>query len=144
MHFSPLLLAAYAPAYVHAQQAGLDEIIVTAQKREESLQNVPISVQALGTQKLQELKIESFDDYANLLPSVSFVNIRPGFAQIYMRGVASGGDADQSLRVAAPRRHLDDGPSPRSGRLDVPLTLRVEALAGPQGTLCGAGSSQGR
>ncbi|MEO7387349.1 MAG: TonB-dependent receptor plug domain-containing protein, partial [Gammaproteobacteria bacterium] len=150
MRLSPLLLAASAPAYVHAQQSpmGLDEIIVTAQKREESLQNVPISVQALGTQKLDELKIDKFDDYANFLPSVSFVNIRPGFAQIYMRGVASAGDADANHSGSLPLvgTYLDEQPiTTIQGALDVHLydIARVEALAGPQGTLYGASSESG-
>jgi len=150
MRLSPLLLAASAPGYVHAQQSplGLDEVIVTAQKREESLQNVPISVQALGTQKLEELKIESFDDYANLLPSVSFVNFRPGFAQIYMRGVASAGDADSNHSGSLPLvgTYLDEQPiTTIQGALDVHLydIARVEALAGPQGTLYGASSESG-
>ena len=150
MPLAPLLLAGYAPGHVQAQQSplALDEVIVTAQKREESLQNVPISVQAIGTQKLEELKIESFDDYANLLPSVSFVNLRPGFAQIYMRGVASAGDADSNHSGSLPLvgTYLDEQPiTTIQGALDVHLydIARVEALAGPQGTLYGASSESG-
>ena len=48
------------------------EIIVTATKRSENIQDVPLSVQALGSQTLDEHQVSSFDDYANLLPSVSF------------------------------------------------------------------------
>ncbi len=150
VRLAPLLLAGYAPAHVHAQQSplGLDEVIVTAQKREESLQNVPISIQALGTQRLQELRILSFDDYANLLPSVSFVNVRPGFAQIYMRGVASAGDADANHSGSLPLvgTYLDEQPiTTIQGALDLHLydIARVEALAGPQGTLYGASSESG-
>ncbi len=150
VRLAPLLLAGYAPAHVQAQQSpmGLDEIIVTAQKREESLQNVPISVQALGTQRLQELRVLNFDDYANLLPSVSFVNVRPGFAQIYMRGVASAGDADANHSGSLPLvgTYLDEQPiTTIQGALDLHLydIARVEALAGPQGTLYGASSESG-
>jgi outer membrane receptor protein involved in Fe transport len=150
VRLAPLVLAGYAPAHVLAQQSplGLDEVIVTAQKREESLQNVPISVQALGTQRLQELRILSFDDYANQLPSVAFVNIRPGFAQIYMRGVASAGDADSNHSGSLPLvgTYLDEQPiTTIQGALDVHLydIARVEALAGPQGTLYGASSESG-
>jgi outer membrane receptor protein involved in Fe transport len=146
----PLLLAGYAPGYALAQQTSgsLDEVIVTAQKRSESLQNVPISVQALGTEKLAELKVENFDDYANLLPSVSFINVRPGFAQIYMRGVASAGDADSNHSGSLPLvgTYLDEQPiTTIQGALDVHLydIARVEALAGPQGTLYGASSEAG-
>ncbi len=150
MTLAPLLLAGYAPGHAVAQQTGgkLDEVIVTAQKRAESLQNVPISVQAFGTEKLDQLKVESFDDYANLLPSVSFINVRPGFAQIYMRGVASAGDADANHSGSQPLigTYLDEQPiTTIQGALDVHLydIARVEALAGPQGTLYGASSEAG-
>lgn len=151
MPLAPLLLAGYAEAQEAPQglsSGRLEEIIVTAQKREESLQNVPISVQALGTEKLEQLKIDSFDDYANLLPSVSFVNVRPGFAQIYMRGVASAGDADANHSGSLPLvgTYLDEQPiTTIQGALDVHLydIARVEALAGPQGTLYGASSEAG-
>ncbi|MBL8199880.1 MAG: TonB-dependent receptor [Chromatiales bacterium] len=150
VRLAPLLLAGYVPVAVQAQQSplGLDEIIVTAQKREESLQNVPISVQALGTVKLEQLNVADFEDYANLLPSVSFVTIRPGYAQVYMRGVASAGDADANHSGSLPLigTYLDEQPiTTIQGALDVHLydIARVEALAGPQGTLYGASSEAG-
>ena len=150
MPLAPLLLAGYAPGYVHAQQSplGLDEVIVTAQKRSESLQDVAISVQAIGTEKLDQLQIDSFDDYANQLPSVSFVTFRPGFAQVYMRGVASAGDGDSNHSGSQPLvgTYLDEQPiTTIQGALDVHLydIARVEALAGPQGTLYGASSEAG-
>ena len=69
------------------------EIVVTAQKRSESLQNVPISIQAIGTQKLDQLNISNFSGYAQQLPSVTFQGSgTPGVNVIYMRGVASGGE----------------------------------------------------
>lgn len=142
----PLLMAGSA----EAQQVGLalDEVIVTAQKREQSLQEVPISVQALSTLKLTELNVKKFDDYANLLPSVSFVNVRPGFAQVYMRGVASAGDGDANHSGSLPLvgTYLDEQPvTTIQGALDIHLydIARVEALAGPQGTLYGASSEAG-
>ncbi len=125
---------------------GGSDIIVTATRRSESLQNVPISIQALGTETLDEHQVSSFDDYARLLPSVSFDSYGPSQAQIYFRGVNSGGDG------------LDVGSLPTSGLYidDIPVTTigsaidlhiydieRVEALAGPQGTLFGASSLSG-
>ncbi|MGZ3265205.1 MAG: TonB-dependent receptor, partial [Croceibacterium sp.] len=59
-----------------------NEIVVTAQKRSENLQDVPISIQALGAAKLEEHQVTSFDDYAKLLPSVSFQSFGPGQSQI--------------------------------------------------------------
>src|SRR5512141_1562252 len=69
-----------APAFAQStpadtQAAPVDEsndIVVTAQKREESMQNVPISIQAIGTKKLDQLNISNFAQYTQLLPSVSF------------------------------------------------------------------------
>src|SRR4051794_7661462 len=52
--------------------AGLAEVVVTAQKRAENIQDVPVSIQAFGTEKLEQLNVSSFDDYAKLIPSLSF------------------------------------------------------------------------
>ncbi|TAK54591.1 MAG: TonB-dependent receptor [Gammaproteobacteria bacterium] len=138
------ILLAIAPA--HAQSA-LEEIIVTAQKRgEENIQNIPISIQAFGTAKLEELNIQKFDDYVKHLPSVSYQTFGPGFALVYMRGVASGGDGNHSGPLPSVGIYLDEQPiTTIQGALDVHLydIARVEALAGPQGTLYGASSQAG-
>ncbi|MBF5089464.1 TonB-dependent receptor plug domain-containing protein [Novosphingobium sp. NBM11] len=80
----------------HAQQAADPnqpvDIVVTATKRSERLQDVPISIQALGNTELDQRQVQSFDDYAKLLPSVSFQSFGPSQSQIYFRGVTSGGD----------------------------------------------------
>ena len=65
-----------------AAAKGLEEVIVTAQKRTENLQDVPLSVQALSTAKLEELNVSSFNDYVKFLPSVTFLTAGPGFSQI--------------------------------------------------------------
>lgn len=137
-----------APAL--AQQAGsgtaLEEIVVTAQKREENLQDVPVSVQALGTKKLQELQVAGFDDYVKFLPSVSFKTGGPGFANIYMRGVASGENGNHSGPLPSVAVYLDEQPvTTITGPLDIHIydIARVEALAGPQGTLYGASAQAG-
>src|SRR5262249_19173849 len=75
-------------------QADQSEIIITATKREENLQNVPISVQAIGTRRLDQLNISNFEEYTKQLPSVSFQTVAPGFTVVYMRGVATGGDGN--------------------------------------------------
>src|SRR5258708_40299363 len=72
------------------------EIIITATKREENLQNVPISVQAIGTRRLDQLNISNFEQYTKQLPSVSFQTVAPGFTVVYMRGVATGGDGNDT------------------------------------------------
>ena len=135
----------------HAQQqaaatGGLEEIIVTAEKRSESLQNVPLSITALGTAKLEELHVQKIDDYIKYLPSVSYQSTGPGFAKIYMRGVSSGGDGNHSGSLPSVGVYLDEQPiTTIQGPLDVHVydIARVEALAGPQGTLYGASSEAG-
>ncbi len=141
----PTLLAGMS-AYAQNTSGGLEEIVVTAQKRSEDLQSVPISIQAFSTQRLQELNVQRFDDYVRFLPSVSYQTAGPGFAQVYMRGVASGGDGNHSGSLPSVGIYLDEQPiTTIQGALDVHLydIQRVEALAGPQGTLYGASSQAG-
>jgi len=141
----PTLLAGMS-AYAQNTSGSLEEIVVTAQKRTEDLQSVPLSIQAFGTQRLQELNIVKFDDYVRFLPSVSIQSFGPGFAAVYMRGVASGGDGNHSGPLPSVGIYLDEQPiTTIQGALDVHLydIARVEALAGPQGTLYGASSQAG-
>ncbi len=90
MASTALTAAGQARAADAAQPSAVQEIIVTAQKREENVQKVPLSIQVLGTQKLEQLQVFNFNDYAKFLPSVSYQTAGPGFAQVYFRGVASG------------------------------------------------------
>src|SRR5688500_16508370 len=85
-----------------------DVIIVTATKREENLQNVPISIQAIGTRKLDQLNISNFEDFTKQLPSVSFQSSAPGSTTVYMRGVASGGDGNHSGSFPSVGFYLDE------------------------------------
>src|SRR5256885_6689007 len=84
------------PPKVQTAQSGQvrdeTEIVITATKREEFLQNVPQSVIALGTRRLDQLDIKNFEDYTKQLPSVSWGVSQSGGAVVYMRGVATGGD----------------------------------------------------
>ena len=125
---------------------GPQEIVVTAQKRSENLQNVPISIQALGTQKLEELNVSNFNDFTKQLPSVSFQTTEPGATSIYIRGAASGGDGNHSGSLPSVGVYLDEQPiTTIGGNLDVHIydIARIEALSGPQGTLYGASSESG-
>lgn len=133
----------------HAQQseeAGLEEVVVSAQKRTESLQDVPLSIQAIGQEQLSELKVDDFSDYVKFLPNVSYQSAGPGFARPYMRGVASGENANHSGPLPSVGVYLDEQPiTTIQGPLDVQVydVARVEVLAGPQGTLYGASSQAG-
>jgi outer membrane receptor protein involved in Fe transport len=123
-----------------------DEIVVTAQKRDENIQSVPISIQAIGTRKLDQLNISNFTEYTQLLPSVSFQTSQPGVTTVYMRGVASGGDGNHSGSLPSVGSYLDEQPvTTIGGTLDVHIydVARIESLAGPQGTLYGASSQAG-
>lgn len=141
------------PAQKNKEEARtLDTVTVTAQKREENLQKVPISLQVLGNAQLEQQNVASFSDYAKLIPSLSYgtagggVFSGPGFVQVYMRGVASGGDGNHSGSQPSVGMYLDEQPiTTIQGALDIHMydIDRVEALAGPQGTLYGASSQSG-
>ncbi|MCY7355840.1 MAG: TonB-dependent receptor plug domain-containing protein, partial [Lysobacter sp.] len=94
----------------------LDTVTVTAQKRTENLQKVPISIQAIGTEQLEQQHVADFDDYAKLIPSLSYgtagggVFSGPGFVQVYMRGVVSGGDGNHSASQPSVGVYLDEQP----------------------------------
>jgi iron complex outermembrane recepter protein len=148
--FLSTTLLASAPAWAQTQPAddagGGDEIIVTAQKREENLQNVPLSIIALGTKKLDQLNVTNVDRVTQLLPSVSVQTTQPGTTKIYMRGVASGGDGNHSGPLPSVGVYLDEQPvTTIIGALPIHIydIARVESLAGPQGTLYGASSEAG-
>ncbi len=142
-----------APLAAHAADAAggekvatVEEVVVTAEKREESLQKVSASIQALDTKKLQQLDITDFQDYSKYFPSLSFQTLAPSSTQIYMRGVASGEDANHSGPLPSVGAYLDETPiTTIGGTLDVHIydIARIEALAGPQGTLYGASSEAG-
>jgi len=121
-------------------------IIVTATKREENLQDVPVSIQAIGTKRLDQLNISNFEDYTKQLPSVSYQTAQPGVTVVYMRGVASGGDGNHSGSLPSVGSYLDEQPiTTIGGTLDIHIydIARIESLAGPQGTLYGASSEAG-
>jgi len=136
---------------VHAQQveepsSGLAEVTVTALKTAQNLQDVPVSIQAIGTEQLEELNITSFDDYVKYLPSVSYQSAGPGFARVFMRGAAAGDNGNHSGPQPGVGQYLDEQPiTTIQGALDIHMydIARVEALAGPQGTLYGASSQSG-
>jgi outer membrane receptor protein involved in Fe transport len=130
-----------------SDQAGaLEEIVVTAQKREENLQNVPVSVQALGEAKLDQLNVTEFTDYVKFLPSITFQSVGPSQTSVYMRGVANGDAAFHSGPQPTVGIYLDEQPTTTiAGQLDVHIydVARIETLMGPQGTLYGASSEAG-
>ena len=150
-YFSTLaLLNAAAFSGFLMAQAELEEIVVTARKKTESLQDVPISVSALRESDLEDKGINVFEDYLLQLPSVTAGGAGPGTSTIYIRGLASTTPNLTTAGVAglAPNVsfYLDEQPLAQPGRnLDVYAAdmARIEVLAGPQGTLFGASSQAG-
>src|SRR6202047_1123343 len=145
-------------AYAAEQAAGsteagppiLEEITVTAQRRTKNMQDVPISMQALTAQTLQQLNVSTLDDYIKYLPNVTTANNGPGQNEVFMRGLSAGsqpsqGSASTGLwpNVAI---YLDNQSGQLPNRnLDIYAAdlNRIEVLEGPQGTLFGAGAEAG-
>lgn len=119
---------------------GLGDIVVTATRRSESIQKVPISMQALDMTKLEQRQVKGLSDFAALLPSVSFAGLGPGRSTVYFRGIVPAGGNYASVGY-----YLDDIPITGTGSPDIHVydMERIEALSGPQGTLYGAGSLAG-
>ncbi len=129
---------------------GFNEIIVTARKRSENLQDVALSVQAFGEKQLAEQNIQSFEDYVKFLPSVAAGGRGPGQNEIYIRGAAVDAInitvAESQGSAPNVALYLDEQPVTAGGRnLDVYVSdmERIEVLPGPQGTLYGASSMAG-
>lgn len=133
-----------------AASSGLEEITVTAQRRSESIQNVPITIQAISGETLSQLSVATFDDAIKLLPNVTFSANGPGQGNIYMRGLSVGFAGSQSSASINPfpnvATYLDEASLTFPGRnLDVYMVdmERIEVLEGPQGTLFGGGAEAG-
>ncbi len=133
-----------------AGAAEIEEIIVTATKRAESSQAIPIALQAVGGDTLRELRAETFDKYIDYLPNVVSAGNGPGQKEIYIRGSATEQTSVtiSSAQGSAPgvALYLDEYPVSFGGRnLDVYSAdlQRIEVLSGPQGTLFGASSQSG-
>jgi iron complex outermembrane receptor protein len=123
----------------------LQEVVVTARKRQENLQDVPLSIDVFSKKDMQNLGIASFDDYAEKVPSISFISEGPGSQLFVMRGVSDGSNPNYS-NTSATGFFLDDmslswqGVQPDLHLYDIE---RIEVLNGPQGTTFGASSMSG-
>ena len=145
---SSTALVGYARAAdaASASAATVGELVVTASKRESTVQSLPMSIQALDSRSLEQQNVTQFSDYAKLMPSVTFQTTGPNTATVYMRGVASGLEGNHSGPLPAVGTYLDEQPiTTIGGTLDVHVydIARVEVLPGPQGTLYGASSEAG-
>ena len=130
-----------------AQEGGasIEEIIVTAQKREQNLQDVPISVAVIGRDELSVNRITSLQDVGAIAPGVSVRRTPGGLGapQIVVRGVSSGGGlpgSDKSVSINIDGVYIGANYGLTTDMLDL---VRVEALRGPQGTLFGRNTTGG-
>ena len=136
--------AADAPTANVTSVSGLDEIIVTAQRRKENLQEAPISVTALTAETLQDFGVRDFEDYAKSVPNLSF-----GMGGSPYGGVAYGISSTREIIIRGvsgantTSLYIDDTPIPNVIDPRVLDLERVEVLRGPQGTLFGASSMGG-
>ena len=144
--------AAYAaPAESQtAAPTGLEEVIVTAERRAENIQDVPITIQALTGDTLEQLNVQSFDQFVKYLPNVTQSSNGPAQGEIFMRGLSVGGGGGQGGGTTgafpAVAIYLDEQSGQLPGRnLDVYAAdlERIEVLEGPQGTLFGGGALSG-
>jgi outer membrane receptor protein involved in Fe transport len=163
MNFNPKLSLAIAAAlggssgFIHAasaaDEAGSDmiqEITVTAQRRSENIQDVPISIRAFTGEALAQLNVQTLDDYLKYLPNVTTANNGPGQNEVFMRGLSAGSQPSQGSgstglwpNVAI---YLDNQSGQLPNRnLDIYAAdlNRIEVLEGPQGTLFGSGAEAG-
>ncbi len=129
---------------------GIQEITVTAQRRVENMQDVPITIQALTAETLTQLNVSTLDDFIKYTPNVTQATNGPGQSNIYMRGLSIGSAGSQGSgttgQVPNVSVYLDDVSGSLPGRnLDVYAAdlERIEVLEGPQGTLFGSGAEAG-
>jgi len=150
---TPLAAAVFAVLYpaaaALAQQAPadatkLEQVVVTATRRNENLQDVAQSITAISTEDIEKQAFQNLPDVIGALPSVNIVNSMPGRSSVQIRGISAGSDEyrlDSQVAI-----YLDDQPMTSiSQQVDVRLIdiARIEVLSGPQGTLFGSSSQSG-
>jgi iron complex outermembrane recepter protein len=144
-----------APADTSSAASGgesleVQEVVVTAQRRTENIQDVPITVQAITGEQLTQLNVTNFNDLLKYTPNVTYSGNGPGTGNIFMRGLGGigSGNQSQSTTAAFPNvgLYLDDQSMQFPARNNDPYLVdmeRVEVLEGPQGTLFGGGAEAG-
>jgi outer membrane receptor protein involved in Fe transport len=136
------------PVLAHAADApAVQELVVTAEKREQNLKDVPQSVTALGGQKLEEMRLATFEDYIATVPGMNLIQSQPGQGRLVLRGINAGGVS------ATIGTYVDETPygsvtglangAVLAPDIDAFDMQRIEVLRGPQGTLYGASSLGG-
>ena len=125
-------------------QAQLEEIVVTATKKTENLQDIAGNIQAITESDLKKAQVVNMEDYAKLIPAMSYVNYTPGTGKVYFRGIAD--DNGTFISEESSALYLDEQPITQAGMaVDIRMVdiARIEALAGPQGSLYGSSAQSG-
>ncbi|MBU6251933.1 MAG: TonB-dependent receptor [Alphaproteobacteria bacterium] len=150
-----VLGAGVNPAFAQDSGASKDDsnaadIVVTATRRDQSIQDVALTLQAFGTETLSKLNVSTINDLLKYTPNVTFSNNGPGQGAIFMRGLSAGFAGQQSSATIGGfpnvALYLDDQSMQFPARnADVYMAdmERVEVLEGPQGTLFGGGAQAG-
>ena len=143
-------VAAPVPATANSPADALQEVVVTATRRQEKLQNVPITIQVLSGEELSELNVSTFTDVMKYTANVTYSGNGPGTGNIFIRGLGSPGTGNQSQSIIAPfpnvALYLDEQSMQfpaRNNDIYVVDLERIEVLEGPQGTLFGGGAQAG-
>lgn len=136
-----MLLPPHGAAQENSESAALDEVVVTAQRREQSLQDVPVSVSVIGEDDIVQRQLTSFVDFLDTVPNVSLAdngpdNRRNGRRNIAIRGIAPG-ERRETVAVYVGESPLLTG-DPYLFDIN-----RIEVLRGPQGTLYGKATTAG-
>lgn len=127
---------------------GVEEVIVTATKRAERIQDVPMSITAIGAQDISHKNLLTMNDYLRTVPGVNMIDLGSGRNTIIMRGITADPQYEEKsvgayfgeVPVAGLSQRVNDGGSADFMMVDI---ARVEVLRGPQGTLYGSGSMGG-
>ena len=133
-----------------AAPSSVEELVVTAQRREQSIQTVPMTLQAFTGKALADRSVTTIDDLIKFTPNVEFAKNGPGQGNIFMRGLSAGFAGNQSSATVGNFPNVGlylDEQSMQFPSRNVDLFLadidRVEVLEGPQGTLFGGGAEAG-
>ena len=144
---SLLITGVGAPTVAAQTDTAIDEIIVTATKREERLRDVPMSISVLGSDMIEAKGISKFSGIADAVPGLSYneasSNLNPTFV---MRGISVGQNTEglqKAVAIYLDEMPMQDGKSTVNMDFGLFDTARVEVLKGPQGTLFGAGTLAG-
>ena len=131
----------------HSDSSQLEEIVVTAEKRESTVQKTPISLTAISGQDILDRGLTNLGDLVQSVPGVSIRTSGPGMTEFEMRGVSSTGGNSPTVGFYYDDTSLTAPSASNEGKIVISPALydlnRVEVLRGPQGTLYGSGSMGG-